>query len=393
MKGLQITTPCNPILSVLVGAKKNYGRYGGISALLSPSQKELNDDLNPKLDCNKNRFQQNAAGQPQVIYNYDPIRSIQVASNAISCATGQPAPQALTGTYTINRPKELGTIITAQEWTKFCCGADDYFKSAYPNIAFDSKVNAKLANLEVAGVIKRNIGQRIDADLLNPIELDVIAAINTGSGLNPNTLSAAAQNVNLINAQGQVTENLNIIAQQIQAKMNLCEGKWILLTGTGSKVQQYMNRCNISCCNTSQGLDANAIVKQTSSYFDWYRSTAIDALLGQDVAFLIAPNSATGHFMGNFDYMNKEKWGKTSYGNLRVEGSYCDDAACISQAAFTPIEFGVRVRELDCDNGYVHPAMNVALDVQYGIFTKPTGFYYATGPYINYTGIVKLQFV
>ena len=395
MRATQIITPCNPIISVLAGSGKNYSRYGGIMALLSPSQKELYDDLNPMLECNKNRFQQNAAGQPQMTYQYDPMRSVAVAGNALTCAIGQGPVAALSGTYTVNRIKELGSRLTAQEWTAFCCGAEEFFKKEHQGVSFDQRIETKLAGLEVSGVVKRNIGNRIDFDLLQPIENDVITALVAGVGLNPATGSNAPQNINLINAQGQVTENLNIMVQQIQAKMNWCNGKWILLTGTGARVQSYFNRCGISCCNSTQGLDPKAVVAQSASYFEWYRSTSIDSLIGVDGAFLIAPNSATAHFMTNFPEMQGgiNSWANTNYGKIYLDGDYCNDQSCVDQPAYAPMEFGVRVRELGCIDGFVRPAMNISLDTQYGIFTKPAGFYYASGPFVNYTGIIRVNFV
>jgi len=395
MANVNLIPPCVPVIVAVDGMKQHYGRYGAISAFLSPSQKDFRDQLDPMQACNGTKVSVNSLGQVYVKVQFDPYVEIEAAGNTLTC--GIPAPYAqlaIETEYIIDTIKELGITFTAPEWNRICCGVEEFYLKNSSNIKFGS-VTSLMSQLEVLGQVKRKFASRIDADLLAIIEGDAVSAIIAGTGINPVTGTAAPVTINLINAQGQLTENLNALAQQIQAKMNYCPGKWILLTGTGSKIGAYFQRCGISCCNTAMGINPEAILAKSSSYFDWYQSNQIDTLVGANSAFLIAPNSIAAHFLENFMELTEHgirQWQNTHYDTIKIDGSYCDADVCVNEADYSSMEFGLRVRELGCIEGYVHPAMAVTLDTKYGFFTKPSGAHYNYGPFKDFTGIIPLTF-
>ena len=370
----------------------NYQRYGAIQAVIAPQHRPRIEDLDPHQECNKDRYS-TVGGVPTIQFEYDPKTNNLAGSSIIDCAVGGQAQNALAGQFQMNRKYQLPISIPAGTWNDICCKTDAFFDTVNGErlkLKDDYELVSQLKKLGITGLFERAFNKNIDSSFLTPIETDVLNTLIAGAGINPQTGTAAIVPITAINAQGQVTTQLNALMNSIERKINMCNGRWIILTGSGSRAIDYFTRCGISCCNTGQGLDAGAVVQDFSNKVQWYYSTQVDALLGQDAFLLIAPQAVAGVFGSNFEYMNQVgKFGLTHYANMIMSSRYCQSEACVQQPDFTSLEFGLRMQEIDCPA----PQVNFWLDTQYGVWTQPAGFNYSYGPYVGYTGIVRGQFL
>ena len=394
MRNTQITRPCRTIITALADSSQmNYQRYGAIQAVRASQHRMRIEDLDPHLECNKTRYSL-SGNVPTVQFEYDPKQNRGVAGTVIDCTPGAQVSGAVSGTFQMPRTRQLPVTIAAAEWNSICCATDAFFETTHGErlkLKSSAEFYAKMKQLGVIGTIHRAFNKVIDGEFLEPIETDVVASLLAGVGISPTTGSATPINIQAIApATLSPTTQLQSLANAIARKVNVCRGKWILLTGTGQRAADFFERCGISCCNNQAGLDSAALVQKTSQMFDWYSSTAIDSILGQDAAFLIAPESVAGIFGHNHEDMTAMgKFGLTNYGTVTMANKYCKSEACVNEPDYSDIEFGLRVREQDC----YPPSLNIWLDTRYGIWTQPAGFHYSYGPNVGYTGIVRLNFV
>ena len=393
MRNVQITRPCRIAISALADSTQmNYQRYGAIQSVIAAQHRPRIDDLDPHQECNRNRYSE-VNGVPTLQFEYDPKTNNLAGSSTIDCTVGGQVSSALSGQFQMNRKYQLPVVIPATTWKDICCQTDEFFDAVNGErlkLKDDFELARKLKALGITGLVERAFNKNIDASFLTPIERDVLNTLIAGAGINPQTGTAAVVGITAINAQGQVTTQLNSLMNSIERKVNMCNGRWIILTGSGSRAIDYFTRCNISCCNTGQGLDAGAVVQDFSNKVQWYYSTEVDTLLGPDGFLLIAPQSVAGVFGNNFEYMSQTgKFGNTHFASMVMSSKYCQSQACVQQPDFTSLEFGLRMQEIDCPG----PQANFWLDTQYGVWTQPAGFTYTYGPYVGYTGIVRGQFV
>lgn len=387
----KISFPGRLIYAAVSGTLNNRNKFrsfGAISALRSPQNREITKNLDPQLDDSGMVSGVTDGGKviPTIQYEYDPKVAWGGSAAYTDIGTGAAVAQPLTATFAINKIRQANPILVKSEtWRLLEKDAERYKAQLLDSspVNFGAAVQ-RIAALSSAQEVARSLRNTMETSFFAPMETNVINALNTGAGKNPLYPASAAGDaisITLMNADDSITVKLEDDMANLQA-WTKSDGTWIILAGTGSKVATYFRRV-LKSSNTDTGIQLGAMIKASSVEF--YQSEYIDAVLGANHFFIIAPGCAAIPVIQEFRYLEGQKINDYTFASLTMPAF--DFTMDLRMKEFT---HQVRKDGANVDFVDPHPYITLAPSLRYNIWTKPQGFHYAdtADPLYAYNGIL-----
>ncbi|OZI09188.1 hypothetical protein BWI93_05425 [Siphonobacter sp. BAB-5385] len=375
-------------VSGTVNNKNQFRQYGAVSALRSDQNRELTKNLDPNLKEDGSLVSAEMDGAipvPKVKYEYDPKVKWSGTNEYTDLTTGTIVAQPLTAEFALDKVRQPDPIlIPAYVWRVLEQEAEKYRDQLLDDDPVEvGKAMTKIQAISSLQEVGRVIRKTIESSFFVPIETVAVNSLVTNAGKNPlypDLDPGEAATIKLMNADDSVTVKLEDDLSNLTA-LTQATGPWIVLAGTGSRVRTYFNRVLKSGLNAA-GIQLGEQIKEGGVEF--HTSMFIDAILGPNHFFVMAPGSAA--------LVSQQEL--RHYDGQTVDGyTY----STLSMPAFD-LAMDLRLREsshnkrknaANADVVDPHPQIVMAPSLRYNIWTKPQGFHYAdnTDPLYAVNGI------
>lgn len=355
-----------------------FGSYGALQALRSPQLAQLISEMSPVTALNEGRLSKvSGSNTVRVALNYKRKFAPTVrTSRAVTDPSGLSlAAGAATTNVDFNVHREYDVLFTTDDIASVETQAQAYLSATNAGI-----VNATAGEYRMLGKWGDDIVRSIDDGILKPVEEQVITLLNAAAGLNllyP-LAAGASQSIDLYNAEGGLKKDF----KQEMMKLKLAhgiKGRMILIHGMAGA--QFLNLSGIAS-PADIGYDYGAMMRELD--IEPYYSDQIDTLLGENEVLVLDPGSAAMEaILEHETLIQKGNVGNTFFGKsmLSVAQSNLDTFM---------LEHDFRVREYDTT---AYPQWVVTPSIRFGVFTRPAGYFAATGNWATVTGIFKYNLV
>lgn len=376
----KISTP-GRIAYTMIGDTLNnrniMARYGAILALLSPTFAPIRERLSVDIRSDGSYSQEkdvNDRPWPAVKFQFDPKQNWTKSNDYTDLTTASKVAQPAEATFRIDKVLEVTPIrVDAQDWRNLEAGAQqvrDQLLSTDP-VSIE-RAMATLNQISSAAEVRRALNLTFESSFMAPMENYVLGAINTGAGKNPlypASAVGAAINLTLFSGEEPTTQLSDDLAN-LSTKTQLA-GRWTVISGTSGKLQTYFRRLGWMGLNNA-GIDKGKLTGESN--VDVYYSDFIDATIGANHFFVIAPNAAAlitfnelakfaGSDVVNYEYSALPVPSLGIDLDLRIyKGSHLTRSYLNSTSAVDPAPF-----------------VNIAPSILYKAWTKPVGFHYPSG--------------
>lgn len=373
----KITFPGRVAYTVIADTLNNQNimaRYGALLALLGPTFGPIRERLTVDVNADGSYSQDKDVNNrywPSLKYNFDPKQTWTKSNDFTDLTTASKVAEPLEASLLVDKVLEVTPIrIDANDWRALEQGAlavrDQLLSKDAASIA---KAAAQINRISSASAVRRALNLTFESSFMAPMENYVLGALNTGAGKNPlypASAVGAAISLTLFNGEEPTTTFSDDLAN-LATKVQLA-GRWTIISGTSGKLQTYFRRLGYAGMNNA-GLDKSKLTGDSN--VDVYYSDFIDATIGANHFFLIAPNAAAlitfnnlaryaGSDVVNYEYSALPVPSLGIDLDLRIyKGSHLNRTYLNSTSAIDP-----------------EPFVNIAPSVLYKMWTKPVGFHY-----------------
>lgn len=356
---------------------RKFSNIGTLQALRSPQLAALIAEMNPKNAKDQGRLSL-APGTltPRVRLNYRKQYKPTVKTTR-TVTTGE-RPQPATGIdvdYALHREydKRFETI--------------DFFAleaeaEAYLNQVNAGKVNATVGEYKLLGIIGEEIVRTIEGGILQPMNKAALTALIAAVGGNlilgkTAPTNTAVPEIVLYDEKGIAKPDLFDFLGNLR-RLHHMEGKPIVIGG--NLMATYMDRQKIA--SAADGIDIQAMYQNLK--VEWYFDQDIDTSLGQDEILIFDPGAACLEvILEHEEIIKMKRVANTSFGVASV-------SVAQTEAATFTMDFDLRVRE---DDTTAYPGWSVTPSTQFGIFTRPAGYFKDYDGWDTVTGVYRAKLV
>ncbi|CCG99830.1 hypothetical protein FAES_1820 [Fibrella aestuarina BUZ 2] len=357
---------------------RKFTNIGTLQALRSPQLAALIAEMNPKNAQNENRLsiiQGQATPTARVQLSYRPQKAGTVKTSR-TVASGARPNDAVTLNVDYALHRELDADFETVDFMILEAEAERYLDQVNAG-----KFVGTAGEYKTMGIVGEAIVSRLESVLqsVNSAALSaVIAAVGGNLTLGATSpTNTAVPDITLYNTDNSIKLDLWEWINNVKT-VHAMVGKPIIIGG--NKALGWMNRKGIVSMS-SIGYDYTKVYNELD--FEFYYDPAVDTASGAGHILVLDPGAACLEtVMEHEDIIKQKKVANTSYGKAAV-------AVAQYGADTFAMDLDLRVKEYDT----AYPKWTVTPSTQFGIFTRPAGYFKDYGGWDTYTGIVRARLV